>query len=173
MKKIIAAVSGAVVLVFAVYQLLTFVDLNFKYGRMWETPAVRPHEEQLLVMEKGLVPFDGGEAGLRLADAADIVSPLTPGDPVTIAAGKTLYFTYCAQCHGKYHDGNGTVGQSFTPLPGDLRSARVQKMPEGQIFKEVSYGIPQGRQPPLATTVAIPDRWRIIAYVKSLGPRPR
>jgi mono/diheme cytochrome c family protein len=100
-----------------------------------------------------------------------MVSPVSSNDPVSIAAGKNLYLTYCAQCHGKYHDGNGTVGQSFEPLPGDLRSPKVQAMPDGQIFKEVSYGIPGGRQPPLATTIAIPERWQIIAYVKSLGLR--
>jgi hypothetical protein len=44
-------------------------------------------------------------------------------------------------------------------------------MPQGTLFKEISYGIPNGRQPPLATTIAVTDRWRIIAFLKSLGPR--
>ena len=171
MKKILAAALGAAVFLFVVYQVLTYVDLNFRYGRMWETPAVRPHEKEILVMESGLVPFGGGEAIYRAAAPGDIVSPLRAGDPVAIAAGKSLYFTYCAQCHGKYHDGNGTVGQSFAPLPNDLRSAQVQAMPDGQIFKEISYGKPGGRQPPLATTIAMHERWQIIAYVKSLGQR--
>lgn len=171
MKKIIGVALGAAVFVFALYQVITFVDLNFRYGRMWESPAVRPYEEPIPVMEPGLVTFGGGEAVYRVAAPADIVSPVNSNDPVSIAAGKNLYFTYCAQCHGKYHDGNGTVGQSFEPLPGDLRSPKVQAMPDGQIFKEVSYGIPGGRQPPLATTIAIPERWQIIVYVKSLGLR--
>ena len=92
-------------------------------------------------------------------------------DPKVVASGKSLYFTYCAQCHGKYHDGNGTVGQSFHPLPGDLQSDKVQSLPQGTHFKEISYGVPNGRQPALATTIELMDRWRIIAYVKSLGPR--
>ena len=88
-----------------------------------------------------------------------------------IAAGKNLYFIYCAQCHGQNYDGNGTVGQSFTPLPTDLRSEKVQSMSAGKIFKDISYGLPKGRQPSLATTIDITDRWRIIAFVKSLGLR--
>jgi hypothetical protein len=44
-------------------------------------------------------------------------------------------------------------------------------MPQGILFKEISYGIPNGRQPALATTIAVKDRWRIIAHIKSLGPR--
>ena len=41
----------------------------------------------------------------------------------------------------------------------------------GLLFKEISYGIPGGRQPALATTIEADERWRIVAYVKSLGKR--
>jgi mono/diheme cytochrome c family protein len=142
-------------------------------GRMWETPAVKPHEEILLIMEEGVVPTSGGEAILRASKGEALRSPLQVGDPDVIEEGRAQYFLYCAQCHGRYHDGNGTVGQSFHPLPTDLRGERVQSLPEGVIFKEISYGIPKpdNRQPPLATTIDIPDRWRIVAYLKSLGPR--
>lgn len=141
-------------------------------GRMRETPAVKAHEEPLLVMDPGTVPVNGGESVYRITEASMLKSPLPLTDPAVIEAGKGLYFTFCAQCHGKYADGNGTVGQSFAPLPTDLRSLKVQALSEGTHFKEISYGIPKGRQPPLATTIAPPDRWRIIAYVKSLGLRP-
>ncbi|MBU0988243.1 MAG: c-type cytochrome, partial [Proteobacteria bacterium] len=131
----------------------------------------RPHEEKLLVMQNGVIPFDGGEAVLRNTRSLYLNSPFKSNDASVIHAGKSLYLTYCVHCHGKYHDGNGTVGQSFQPLPGDLQNTRVQTMSEGALFKEISYGIPQGRQPPLATTVDVTDRWRIIAYIKSLDLR--
>jgi mono/diheme cytochrome c family protein len=168
-KKILIVILPIFVLVGAHYAL-TLLDEVLKVGRMWETPGVRPHEQPLEVMEKGLVPFSGGEALYRAAAADALESPLT-GGPADIELGQKGYFTYCAQCHGKYHDGNGTVGQSFSPLPGDLRSAKVQSLSPGAMFKEISYGIPGGRQPPLDTTVEITDRWRIVAYVKSLGVR--
>jgi len=138
---------------------------------MWETPAVRPHEQPLLVMKPGVIPFQGGEAQYRNAKAEDLESPFDSSDSEVVALGESLYFTYCAQCHGKNHDGNGTVGQSFNPLPTDLQSSRVQSMIPGALFKGISYGIPNGRQPALDTTVELTDRWRIIAYVKSLGLR--
>ena len=94
-----------------------------------------------------------------------------PLNDLSAAETKQGYLTYCAQCHGNHHDGKGTVGQSFAPLPGDLRSKKVQTMPEGVMFQEISYGIPKGRQPALATTIAVEDRWKIIAYIKSLGIR--
>jgi mono/diheme cytochrome c family protein len=171
MKRIVILAVFVAVLLTAAYTVITLYDENMKVGRMWETPAVHPHEQPLLIMEPGVVPFDGGEAEYRNAKAEDLISPFKNDDPNVIASGKSLYFTYCAQCHGKYHDGNGTVGQSFHPLPGDLQSDKVQSLPQGNLFKEISYGVPNGRQPALATTIEVMDRWRIIAYVKSLGLR--
>jgi mono/diheme cytochrome c family protein len=153
------------------YEGLIFYDTNFKYGRMWETPAVRPLEDPPLVMVEKTVPFYDGEEVFKATPADELKSPVREADPEILALGKTLYFTYCPQCHGKNYDGNATVGQSFHPLPTDLRSPKVQSLSEGAFFKEISYGIPDGRQPPLATTIDPLDRWRIIAYVKSLGTR--
>jgi mono/diheme cytochrome c family protein len=171
MKRIVILAVFVAVVLTAAYTVITLYDENMKVGRMWETPAVHPHEQPLLIMEPGVVPFDGGEAEYRNAKAEDLISPFKNDDPNVIASGKSLYFTYCAQCHGKYHDGNGTVGQSFHPLPSDLQSDKVQSLPQGNLFKEISYGVPNGRQPALATTIEVMDRWRIIAYVKSLGLR--
>ncbi len=171
MKKIVIILVLLVAIVFVAYEALTLIDNEFMPGRMRETPAVRPHEKPLLTMEQGVIPFEGGEAVYRAAHGKTIKSPLVRGDANIVKLGETLYFTYCAQCHGKYHDGNGTVGQSFHPLPADLRSVKVQTLPEGVLFKEISYGVPNGRQPPLATTIEVMDRWRIVGYVKSLGVR--
>jgi mono/diheme cytochrome c family protein len=122
-------------------------------------------------MEKGVVPFTGGEMIYRVRKAEDLHSPLKMGDAETIKLGKEVYFTFCTVCHGKDHDGNATVGQSFKPLPTDLRNAKVLAKPDGELFKVISYGTPQGTRPALATTVDVLDRWRVIAYIKSLEPR--
>lgn len=171
MKKIIGFLIVVAVVILAAYHLLIYYDNNFRYGRMRETPAVRPYEEPLLVNEAGLVPINGGEAIYRVAKGSDLTIPVSPNEPTAVARGKAVYFTYCAQCHGTHHDGNGTVGQSFHPLPADLRSAKVQNSPAGVLFKNVSYGVPDGRQPPLHATIAVRDRWKVVAYVKSLGLR--
>lgn len=171
MKKIIIffVVVGAVL--YAAYEALMYYDNNFRYGRMRETPAVRPLEEPIPAMEKGLVPVDGGEAVYRATPGADLVSPVKASQPFIITRGKAVYLTFCAQCHGYNYDGEGTVGQSFQPLPTDLRSSQVQSKPDGELFKTISYGIPGGRQPALDTTITIHDRWNVVAFVKSLGVR--
>jgi mono/diheme cytochrome c family protein len=182
MKRLLFLVVVAVI-VTVVYNMLMYYDNNSPFGRMRETPAVRPYENPIPVMAAGTVPFRmddapvpafavDGEALYRAARPESIASPLVMTDPNVIRQGEGLYFTYCHQCHGKYHDGNGTVGQSFSPLPTDLRISRIQSASDGYLFKHISYGVGGGgRQPALDTTVAIADRWPIIAYIKSLGVR--
>ena len=151
--------------------LLPLLLVGCEYGRMWETPAVRPHEEPIVETEPGTVPLSGGEAGLRLARAEDLSAPFSLNSPEVVASGKPIYASYCVHCHGRHHDGLGTVGQSFIPPIPDLRREAIQSRHPGHLFKEISYGIPDGRQPDLASTIEIADRWRVIAYVKSLGTR--
>lgn len=159
------------VVLYVAYEALIYYDNNFRYGRMRETPAVRPHEDPLLKMEAGIVPVNGGEAIYRATAGDKLISPLDISQPGVLTRGKAVYLTYCAQCHGYNYDGQGTVGQSFHPLPADLRSPQVQSKLDGELFKSVSYGIPGGRQPALQTTITVADRWRVIAFVKSLGNR--
>ena len=171
MKKIIGLIIVVGVVLYVAYEALIYYDNNFRYGRMRETPAVRPLEDPLLKMEAGLVPVSGGEAIYRATAGVNLISPLNSSQPSVITRGKAVYLTFCAQCHGYNYDGNGTVGQSFHPLPTDLRSPQVQSKPDGELFKSVSYGVPGGRQPALHTTITIDDRWHVIAFVKSLGNR--
>ncbi len=140
-----------------------------EYGRMRETPGEKPHEEPLLIMTDGIVPFDGGEALYRNVPEAALESPFDMNDAAVIAAGAKEYVNYCIHCHGKNYDGYGTVGQSFAPKPDDLTGRHVQEKSEGAIFKYIGYSEPESRHPALATTVSIPDRWRITAFIKSLS----
>ena len=159
------------VVLYVAYEALIYYDNNFRYGRMRETPAVRPHEDPL--SENGSRHCSGQRRGSHLPRDCRCQSdfPFEMSQPSVIARGKAVYLTYCAQCHGYNYDGNGTVGQSFHPLPADLRSPQVQSKVNGELFKSVSYGVPDGRQPALHTTITIDDRWHVIAFVKSLGNR--
>ena len=170
MKKLLA-LAAVLVGALGAYHALMFYDNNFRYGRMRETPAVKPHEEPLIRTEAGIVPVSGGEAVLRATPGPALKPPLAMDDTNVIARGKAVYLTFCAQCHGLNFDGNGTVGQSFVPPPTDLRSAKVQAAPSGELFKSVSYGVPGGRQPALDTTIGVNDRWSVIAFVQSLEAR--
>ena len=171
MRAVICLMAILLVVSVAGYAALNVYDDWFPFGRMWQTPAVRPLEEPPLATAAQSVPITGGEA-IYLSTAPErLAAPLDLDDPKNVRQGETVYRTYCIHCHGPDHDGYGTVGQSFNPLPGDLQSPRVQSLAAGVLFDEISYGIPNGRQPPLASTITAVDRWQAIAYVRSLGPR--
>ena len=172
MKQVVVILIAVSVVLTGAYLVITAYDDNLSVGRMWQTPAIRPHEEPIPVMDAGIIPFNGGEILTRTIPAEELTSPLTDASAFDFKRGETGYQRYCSHCHGNNHDGQGTVGQSFHPLPGDLRSPKVQAMSNGALFHEISYGKPDGRQPPLATTIRMDDRWQIIAYLKSLGTRP-
>jgi mono/diheme cytochrome c family protein len=167
MKKVAAFFITAAVVLLAAYQALIYYDNNFRYGRMRETPGVKPHEEPLLKMEAGLVPVSGGDGVLMAQEPASIRPPFEMEAEATIARGRLVYFSFCAQCHGNNFDGRGTVGQSFNPLPTDLRDERIRRKPASELFKTISYGVAGGRQPALHTTITIDDRWRVVAFIKS------
>ncbi|MBT8372300.1 MAG: cytochrome c, partial [Deltaproteobacteria bacterium] len=111
MRKIIGFFILVAIVLYGAYEALIYYDNNFIYGRMRETPAVRPHEEPLFNMEAGIVPVNAGEAIYRTTPGVDLVTPLNAAEPFVITRGKAVYLTYCAQCHGYNYDGNGTVGQ--------------------------------------------------------------
>ncbi|MBW2710285.1 MAG: hypothetical protein JRC58_00140, partial [Deltaproteobacteria bacterium] len=62
MKRILILILLVAVVLTTVYTVLTLYDENLKIGRMWETPAVRPYEKPMLIMEKAVIPVTGGEA---------------------------------------------------------------------------------------------------------------
>jgi mono/diheme cytochrome c family protein len=135
---------------------------------MTNDEALQTHEAALPPMPTGTVPTTGGLEAVRRADAKGLRSPFPPS-PELQERGRLAYANYCVPCHGPNADGNGTVGQSFAPLPTDLADPRVQEQADGELFAKVSLGF--RRHPPLADTVSEADRWAVIAYVRSLAGR--
>jgi mono/diheme cytochrome c family protein len=146
---------------------LGFTEGACDFRRMSEQESVRPYEQEMPPVVPAAVPRDGGENRYRLAPSGTLKNPATPG-PVVLDRGARCYGFFCVQCHGSRLNGDGTVGQSFNPLPANLRSARVQALSDDALFRSISYG--SGRHPPLAETVAVEDRWCLIDWVRSLGP---
>ena len=136
------------------------------YGRMKDQDSVRTYKSEMPEPVEGTIPVNGGIAILKSEDPSKIRNPLV-STPEILERGRTAYGYFCVMCHGSKFDGNGTVGQSFSPLPADLRSAYVQDQTDGVVFYKISLGYK--RHPPLASTVDENDRWAIITYIRSLN----
>ncbi len=148
--------------------LLTVIVLFFwgcDYARMSEQESIRPYERSFPEMPEGTIPISGGLNIVREMDADEMTNPL-PYNRISVELGQKGYDYYCVMCHGPNADGIGTVGQSFSPLPTNLKDPDVQDQPDGELFYTISFGM--DRMPPLAYTVTEEDRWAIIHYLRSL-----
>jgi len=136
------------------------------YARMSEQESLRPYEIALPEMPAGSIPVNGGINILREAKPENLHNPVAMTG-ASVKEGEMRYGYFCVMCHGAKADGNGTVGQSFSPLPTNLASPYVQKQKDGELFYKIYFGF--RRHPALIYTVADNDRWLIINYIRSLG----
>ena len=136
------------------------------YARMKDDEAINTYQQAMPEMPKKSIPTGGGIQELREANPETLKSPL-PNSPAVVALGAEKYTYYCIQCHGPRADGEGTVGQSFAPLPANLTLPAVQEQSDGMLFYKISLGF--NRHPPLAATIAVNDRWAVVQYIRSLA----
>ena len=143
----------------------SFALFGCYYSEMRDDEAVQAYNEEFPQMPKKTIPVDGGVWVEREANPMELVNPLA-GASKTVAWGSERYGFYCVQCHGPMLDGNGTVGQSFAPLPANLKSPRVQDKSDGEIFYEIRFGF--NRHPALYATLTKDETWAVVRYVRSM-----
>jgi hypothetical protein len=164
MKQLLFLAAFAAIAVYGLYSAVNFYDKYMIVGRMRETPLVRPHEAALLIMENGTVPIEGGEELVRTALEHGSLPQTILSPERLLEFGKLEYQAFCSHCHGNNLDGQGTVGQSFNPLPTDLTGQRVTQMSDAEIFSTISYGTQ--RSPALASSMAVASRNAVIRYLR-------
>ncbi len=135
------------------------------YGRMYDQASVTTHEKKMPEMDPRTVPVRDGFESLARTDPKTLKNPLS-SSKATVEQGRLAYGYFCIHCHGPGLDGNGTVGQSFAPLPANLLSSGVLSQKDGELYAKMRLGFK--RHPSLFTTVSSGDAWAIILYVRSL-----
>jgi glucose/arabinose dehydrogenase/cytochrome c5 len=92
------------------------------------------------------------------AAAAATKNPVA-GQAAAIAAGRSLYATDCASCHGVSAQGNGNVPA--------LASAQVKQASAGAVFWFITQGsIANGM--PAWGSLSEQQRWQLVSYLQSL-----
>jgi mono/diheme cytochrome c family protein len=135
------------------------------YGRMYDQDVIKTYGEKMPEMDARTIPVQDGFQQLLNADPQTLKNPL-PNSKESAEQGSQVYSYYCVQCHGPKANGNGTVGQSFVPLPADLTSQPVQEQTDGELYSKIRLGFK--RHPGLFTTVAEKDTWAVVIYIRSL-----
>lgn len=90
-------------------------------------------------------------------------------------AGRTLFNTSCAPCHGERGDGKGPSAAALVDewgqpsVPADLRQPAIRSGPAfADLYRAVVTGIAGTPMPSFAEGFTDEQRWEIIAYIATL-----
>ena len=92
--------------------------------------------------------------------AVDRQNPLA-NDADALAGGQKLFDLHCTECHG-------ATGEGAKKGPS-LRAAEVQQATPGAIFWVLTNGVVRHGMP-VWSKLPEPQRWQLVAYIKSLTP---
>jgi mono/diheme cytochrome c family protein len=165
MKKVLFLAIFVSLVLTGAYTVITLYDSNLKVGRMYQTPAIRPHEEPQLVMDKRTIADTKSEALIRELLKTDFIMKPIGSTQVLLVKGEKDYRAFCFHCHGPNLDGLGTVGQSFFPLPTNLTNEKTAGMSDAELFAFISYG--GKKAPALASSMSVESREAVIRYIRS------
>jgi len=160
-KKLILALVSMSVLGLA--GLYAFVLLNGP--RMKVQPHIRAFQIVLPRVPPGTVTTDWPDQAALPVPAGGVVN--LPADRAArIQRGSVYYRYYCVFCHGEKGDGHGPVGESYLPVPADLRTARVKRYDDRQLLRAMLTGI--GHEPVLARVVDPQHHEYLLLFVRSM-----
>jgi mono/diheme cytochrome c family protein len=105
-------------------------------------------------------------------EAAAMKNPVK-STPQSIAAGKKLYDTQCATCHGASGKGDGKMAASIPdPKPSDLTDASWKHgSSDGEIFTLIRDGSKGTGMRGYASRMKPEDIWNVVNYLKTLTPK--
>jgi len=170
-------IAGAVVILGGLVGLAAGVAL-MTGPYMLDQPSVRAYEARMPMPPEGTVPVQPLPTLPPAEQARSLKNPI-PATEANIARGKVYYQYYCVFCHAANGDGNAAVGQSFVPVPTDLRSPKVQAYSDGELLRAMLTGPGHkpaapyaGPTPVLEYTVLPEHRWYLVLFVRSLSTSP-
>jgi mono/diheme cytochrome c family protein len=115
----------------------------------------------------------GGAVGAENPEARKLRNPVRADAPA-LAAGKKLYDTQCASCHGTAGLGDGKMGVALTPRPSNLVDADWKYgNSDGHLFIVIRDGVQQTAMRAYGARMSPTEIWQIVNYVRTLNPTPR
>ena len=89
--------------------------------------------------------------------------------PITrevLEGGRQRFNTFCSPCHGRLGNGEGMIVLRGFPKPNSFHSDSLRAKPAGYFFDVITNGF--GRMYSYAPSIAVRDRWSIVAYIRTL-----
>ena len=121
--------------------------------------AIMPH--------MAIGPVQADRETYAAKDPAAMETPSAKDPAYNVGRGKIYYRYYCLFCHGEKGRGDGPVGFSYVPVPADLTSGRLSRLPPEELTQRMVQGT--GHAPVLSRIVADEYRPLIALYLKTLN----
>jgi mono/diheme cytochrome c family protein len=143
----------------------------FANGRSSQLPPLGtvPRSQPLQTLNGPVYPYEDSPVNTgRIAGTTNFVetNPL-PVTPALLRQGREQFDIYCTPCHGALGDGNGIIKKlGAMPAVANLHDKRIVEMTDGEIFNTVTRG--KNLMAAYGPTVAVKDRWAIVAYLRAL-----
>ncbi len=119
---------------------------------------------------EGSVPTTGAEIPVTDFAATLVMENPVPFDGPSIEAGRDLFETNCAMCHGANADGVSYVAAAFEKYqekaPPSLLREELAALPDGSLFWTISQGV--NLMPSFQPLLTAEERWAIINYLRSV-----
>jgi mono/diheme cytochrome c family protein len=90
-----------------------------------------------------------------------------PATELSRVAGRKIYLTRCAACHGKTGNGDGDDVIKFGLHPAKLSDPRLRNEPDGALYWKITTG--KRPMPDYGSRLSATDRWNVINYVRTLS----
>jgi mono/diheme cytochrome c family protein len=104
-----------------------------------------------------------------LMQATKPVNPVE-ADATSLAAGKKLFASTCASCHGETGQGDGKAGATLNPKPANLADATWEHgSSDGEIFAVIRDGVKDTGMKAFASRMTARQMWDVVNYVRSIG----
>ncbi len=98
------------------------------------------------------------------------LKPTVPFDAISISNGFQLFTQHCVNCHGPQGKGTGAVIDPEVRDPTDLLTGQhTAKYTVGNVFHQLSQGIPGTKMPGFAASLTEEDRWDLINFLHALS----
>ena len=87
----------------------------------------------------------------------------------SVEAGRRLFASQCAMCHGKSGDGKGDLAVDMKLVVPDFTSAAEQKKrTDGELFYIMTAG--HERMPGQGTRLRETQKWHLVNFIRTLAP---
>ena len=101
-----------------------------------------------------------------------------PVDERTSAAGRKIFLSYCASCHGQKADGHGILAPNLVPAPRNLVAVTswgekpfIEYLTDARVYDSVTNGVPGTSMQPWIGVLDDVQRWQAICFLRFEGVR--